>query len=184
MKKWKDHPLQLKHAAPQARLRFKATSEKRDILFLENQHAAFRRRNRVRQVQNPGEELTELIVEFTVPKIVARRSNVLMSDIHNTPSLTLETDTEKSVRAGNVWNLFVKKMTSNTKGDHKAPPDTRPVWEAYHALSDDEFKALQKEVDEANLARDAHEDRDRRRVFGKKTRCEQGGSARSQQSVM
>ena len=94
-----------------------------------------------------------------------------MTDVHNTPSLTLlETGTEKHQRAANVWNLFVRKMTSKKTGESKAPPDTRPVSEAYHALSDDEFKALQSEAEAANVARAAREDGNRRHVFGKKPR--------------
>ena len=61
-------------------------------------------------------------------------------------------------------------MTSNKTGDSKVPPDTRPVSEAYHALSDDEFKALQSEAEAANVARAAREDGNRRHVFGKKPR--------------
>ena len=65
--KWESHPLQLKHVAPQVRLRFEAGVERRNILHFENKHAAFRRRVYQRGTHCKGEEYGELAAEFDVP---------------------------------------------------------------------------------------------------------------------
>ena len=99
VREWETHPLQLWHPYTQGRLQFKAGTERRDILHQESAHANFRRRAKIREVQNRGEELAELIAEYHVPRICSRRQERVLVPLEDAWYLTLPQDEDDAPHA-------------------------------------------------------------------------------------
>lgn len=157
-KSMKEHALGLRHPFAQGRLRFKAMSEKRDILRLENDHAAFRRRCKKRGVQCKGEEFAELASEFHIPRLISRSNDRRLAPMGMEDQRMMTRDDfgeVKSKRASNTWNLYVRRQTYRAVANGKVPPDTSKLSEPYNNLTEAELEDLRRDCEAADTAKSA-----------------------------